>query len=167
MTNSKAPMIAIKFLLFLITFFFQELNSQSNEELEIDRVWTELILSVKKGDFSRYKTFYHEDAVLISQTNQTTATIKDAFVRWEEGFRQTRSGKIKTNLEVRFKKRLADKKTFFEEGMLKYWTTDSEGNDNISYLEFEAVWIKRGKEWLMIMENQKSFLDEIEWNKLE
>ena len=51
--------------------------------------------------------------------------------------------------------------------MLKYLTTDSEGNDNISYLEFEAVWIKRGKEWLMIMENQKSFLDEIEWNKLE
>jgi len=167
MSNFKTSMIAIKLLLFLITFFFQELNSQPNEELEIDRVWTELILSVKKGDFSRYKTFYHEDAVLISQANQTTATIKDAFVRWEEGFRQTRSGKIKTNLEVRFRKRLADKKTFFEEGMLKYWTTDSEGNDNISYLEFEAVWIKRGKEWLMIMENQKSFLDEIEWNKLE
>ena len=167
MTNFKASMIAIKLLLFLFLFFFQELNSQPNEELEIDRVWTELIMSVKKGDFSRYKTFYHEDAVLISQANQTTATIKDAFVKWEEGFRQTRSGKIKTNLEVRFKKRLADKKTFFEEGMLKYWTTDSEGNDNISYLEFEAVWIKRGKEWLMIMENQKSFLDEIEWNKLE
>ena len=154
-------------MFFLIVLGPQELNSQTNEELEIDRVWTELILSVKKGDFSRYKTFYHEDAVLISQTNQTTTTIKDAFVRWEEGFRQTRSGKVKTNLEVRFKKRLADKKTLFEEGMLKYWTTDSEGNDNISYLEFEAVWIKRGKEWLMIMENQKSFLDEIEWNKLE
>ena len=167
MINFKASMIAIKLLLFLFLFFFQELNSQPNEELEIDRVWSELVLSVKKGDFSRYKTFYHEDAVLISQTNQTTATIKDAFVRWEEGFRQTRSGKIKTNLEVRFKKRLADKKAFFEEGMLKYWTTDNEGNDNISYLEFEAVWIKRGKEWLMIMENQKSFLDEIEWNKLE
>ena len=167
MINFKSSMIAIKLLLFLFLFFFQELNSQPNEELEIDRVWSELVLSVKKGDFSKYKTFYHEDAVLISQANQTTATIKDAFVRWEEGFRQTRSGKIKTNLEVRFKKRLADKKTFFEEGMLKYWTSDSEGNDNISYLEFEAVWIKRGKEWLMIMENQKSFLDEIEWNKLE
>ena len=167
MTNSKAPMISIKLLLFLFLFFFQELNSQLNEELEIDRVWSELVLSVKKGDFSRYKTFYHEDAVLISQANQTTATIKDAFVKWEEDFRQTRSGKIKTNLEVRFRKRLADKKTFFEEGMLKYWTTDSEGNDNISYLEFEAVWIKRGKEWILIMENQKSFLDEIEWNKLE
>jgi len=51
MTNSKAPMIAIKFLLFLITFFSQELNSQPNEELEIDRVWTELILSVKKRRF--------------------------------------------------------------------------------------------------------------------
>ena len=167
MSNFKASMIAIKLLLFLFTFFFQELNSQPNEELEIDRVWSELVLSVKKGDFSKYKTFYHEDAVLISQANQTTATIKDAFVRWEEGFRQTRSGKIKTNLEVRFKKRLADKKTFFEEGILKYWTTDSEGNENISFLEFEAVWIKKGKEWLMIMENQKSFLDEIEWNKLE
>ena len=167
MTNFKASMIAIKLLLFFITFFFQELNSLQNEELEIDRVWSELVLSVKKGDFSKYKSLYHEDAVLISQVNQTTATIKDAFVRWEEGFRQTRSGKIKTNLEVRFKKRLADKKTFFEEGILKYWTTDSEGNDNISYLEFEAVWIKRDKEWLMIMENQKSFLDEIEWNKLE
>ena len=167
MTNFKSSMIAINLLLFLITFFFQELYSQSYEELEIDRVWSELVQSVKKGDFSKYKTFYHEDAVLISQANQTTATIKDAFVRWEEGFRQTRSGKIKTNLEVRFKKRLADKKTCFEEGMLKYWTTDSEDNENISYLEFEAVWIKKGKEWLMIIENQKSFLDEIEWNKLE
>ena len=167
MSNFKASMIAIKLLLFLITFFFQELNSQPNEELEIDRVWSELVLSVKKGDFSKYKTFYHEDAVLISQANHTTVTIKDAFVRWEEGFRQTRSGKIKTNLEVRFKKRLADKKTFFEEGILKYWSTDSKGNENISFLEFEAVWIKKGKEWLMIMENQKSFLDEIEWNKLE
>ena len=88
-------------------------------------------------------------------------------IQWAPGLPKTRSGKIKTNLEVRFKKRLADKKTFFEEGMLKYWTSDSKGNDNISYLEFEAVWIKRGKEWLMIMENQKSFLDEIEWNKLE
>ena len=160
-------MIAIKLLLFLFTFFFHELNSQPNEELEINRVWSELILSVKKGDFTKYKTFYHEDAVLISQANQATANIKDAFVRWEEGFRQTRSGKIKTNLEVRFKKRLVDKKTFYEEGVLKYWTTNSEGTENISYLEFEAVWIKRGKEWLMIMENQKSFLDAIEWNKLE
>ena len=160
-------MIAIKLLLFLFTIFFQELNLQPNEELEIDRVWSELILSVKKGDFSRYKTFYHEDAVLISQTDQTSSTIKDAFIRWEEGFRLTRSGKIKTNLEVRFKKRLADKKTFFEEGVLKYWTIDSQGNKNLSYLAFEALWIKRGEKWLMIMENQKSFLDEFEWNKLE
>ena len=160
-------MIAIKLLLFLFTIFFQELNSQPNEELEIDRVWSEITLSVKKGDFSKYKTFYHEDAVLISQTNQTSSTIKDAFVRWEEGFRLTRSGKIKTNLEVRFKKRLADKKTFFEEGVLKYWTIDSQGNKNLSYLAFEALWIKRGEKWLMIMENQKSFLDEFEWNKLE
>ena len=91
-------MIAIKLLLFLFTIFFQELNLQPNEELEIDRVWSELILSVKKGDFSRYKTFYHEDAVLISQTDKTSSTIKDAFIRWEEGFRLTRSGKIKTNL---------------------------------------------------------------------
>ena len=160
-------MIAIKLLLFLFTIFFQELNLQPNEELEIDRVWSELILSVKKGDFSRYKTFYHEDAVLISQTDKTSSTIKDAFIRWEEGFRLTRSGKIKTNLEVRFKKRLTDKKTFFEEGVLKYWTIDSQGNKNLSYLAFEALWIKRGEKWLMIMENQKSFLDEFEWNKLE
>ena len=160
-------MIAIKLLLFLFTIFFQELNLQPNEELEIDRVWSELILSVKKGDFSRYKTFYHEDAVLISQTDKTSSTIKDAFIRWEEGFRLTRSGKIKTNLEVRFKKRLTDKKTFFEEGVLKYWTIDSQGNKNLSYLAFEALWIKRGEKWLMIMENQKSFLDDFEWNKLE
>ena len=160
-------MIAIKLLLFLFTIFFQELNLQPNEKLEIDRVWSELILSVKKGDFSRYKTFYHEDAVLISQTDQTSSTIKDAFIRWEEGFRLTRSGKIKTNLEVRFKKRLTDKKTFFEEGVLKYSTIDSQGNKNLSYLAFEALWIKRGEKWLMIMENQKSFLDEFEWNKLE
>ena len=160
-------MIAIKLLLFLFTIFFQELNLQPNEKLEIDRVWSELILSVKKGDFSRYKTFYHEDAVLISQTDKTSSTIKDAFIRWEEGFRLTRSGKIKTNLEVRFKKRLTDKKTFFEEGVLKYSTIDSQGNKNLSYLAFEALWIKRGEKWLMIMENQKSFLDEFEWNKLE
>ena len=160
-------MIAIKLLLFLFTIFFQELNLQPNEELEIDRVWSELILSVKKGDFSRYKTFYHEDAVLISQTDKTSSTIKDAFIRWEEGFRLTRSGKIKTNLEVRFKKRLTDKKTFFEEGVLKYSTIDSQGNKNLSYLAFEALWIKRDEKWLMIMENQKSFLDEFEWNKLE
>tara|TARA_Y200000002_G_C22331411_1_gene516871 strand:- start:128 stop:610 length:483 start_codon:yes stop_codon:yes gene_type:complete len=160
-------MIAIKLLLFLFTILFQELNFQPNEELEIDRVWFELILSVKKGDFSKYKTFYHEDAVLISQTDQTSSTIKDAFIRWEEGFRLTRLGKIKTNLEVRFKKRMTDKKTFFEEGVLKYWTIDSQGNKNLSYLAFEALWIKRGEKWLMIMENQKSFLDEFEWNKLE
>ena len=158
-------MISIKILLLFISFF-QVLNSQPNEEMEIDRAWSELILSVKKGDFSKYKTFYHEDAVLISQSNQTTATIKDAFVRWEEGFKLTRSGKIKTNLEVRFKKRLSNEKTFFEEGVLKYWTVDSQGNKNVSYLAFEALWIKIGEEWLMIMENQKSLLDEIEWNKL-
>ena len=157
----------IKILLSFFIPFFQVLNSQPNVELEIDRVWSELKLSVKKGDFSKYKTFYHEDAVLISQTNQTSSTMKNAFIRWEEGFRLTRSGKIKTNLEVRFKKRLANKKTFFEEGVLKYWTVDSRGNKNLSYLEFEALWIKRGEEWLMIMENQKSFLDEFEWNKLE
>ena len=56
MTNFKAHMIAIKFLLFLITFF-SELNSQTNEELEIDRVWTELILSVKKEIFLGIKLF--------------------------------------------------------------------------------------------------------------
>ena len=53
----NVSMIAIKLLLFLITIFFQELNSQTNEELEIDRVWSELILSVKKEIFQGIKLF--------------------------------------------------------------------------------------------------------------
>ena len=49
--------------------------------------------------------------------------------------------------------------------MLKYWTTDSEDNDNISYLG-EAVWIREAR---MAHDYGKSkiFLDEIEWNKLD
>ena len=156
-----------KILLVLSLLVTQEEHLNNKTLDELDNTWQRISISVKNGDFDSYQSFYHPDAIMVNKISGKTYPIIDAFNRWKPGFEDTKKGKIKSNLSVRFMQRSYDRVTAHEEGIFYYYTIDPKGKKEGSYVRFESLWVKKGEDWLMVMENQKSITDQNEWNKLQ
>ncbi|MFC1796777.1 nuclear transport factor 2 family protein [Pseudomonadota bacterium] len=130
---------------------------------ELDAVWAEVSRTVAEGDFEGYKATYHEDAILVSGPSQTSYLIEQAFDRWEQGFVDTRAGKIEASVEFRFTQRFNDAETALETGMFYYSTKAENGERTDSYAHFEALLIKKDG-WKMMMEYQKSAATQAQWD---
>ena len=130
---------------------------------ELDALWAEVSRTVAEGDFEGYKATYHEDAILVSGPSQASYLIEQAFDRWEQGFIDTRAGKIEASVEFRFTQRFNDDETAHETGMFYYSTQDENGERTDSYAHFEALLIKKDG-WKMMMEYQKSAATQAQWD---
>lgn len=133
---------------------------------ELDAYWAEVSRCVNEGDFAGYKATCHKDGVIVSGTKNEAYPLSKALARWEQDFINTRSGKVKGNVEFRFSDRLGDSTTAHETGMFCYTTTMPDGTIKKDYIHLEALLLKRGK-WLIMMEYQKSKGTEEEWDKLK
>tara|TARA_B100000965_G_scaffold403373_1_gene431310 strand:+ start:190 stop:666 length:477 start_codon:yes stop_codon:yes gene_type:complete len=156
-----------KILLALSLLMAQEGYLNNKTLNEIDSAWQRISISVKSGDFDSYQSFYHPDAIMVNKISGKTYPIKEAFDKWKPGFEDTKKGKIKANLSVRFMQRSYDRITAHEEGIFYYYTIDAKGKKEGSYVHFESLWVKKGEDWLMIMENQKLITGQNEWDKLQ
>ena len=156
-----------KILLTLSLLMVQEGYLNNKILNELDSAWQRISISVKSGDFDSYQSFYHPDAIMVNKISGKTYPIKEAFDKWKPGFEDTKKGKIKANLSVRFTQRSYDRITAHEEGIFYYYTIDAKGKKEGSYVRFESLWVKKGEDWLMIMENQKLITDQNEWDKLQ
>jgi len=132
---------------------------------ELDAYWAEVSRCVGEGDFAGYKATCHKDGVLVLGTKDQAYPLSEALKRWKQDFIDTRSGKVKGNVEFKFSKRLGDSTTAHETGMFCYTSTMPDGTANKRYVHLEALLVKRGK-WLIMMEYQKSYGTEEEWNEL-
>jgi ketosteroid isomerase-like protein len=132
----------------------------------LDAYWAELARTVAEGDFEAYKATYHEDAILVSGSSKTSYLISYALERWEQGFTDTRSGKIEASVEFRFSQRLNDHATAHETGIFLYSTVAEDGQRTASYVHFEALLINKDG-WKMMMEYQKSPASQEEWDAAE
>ena len=77
-----------------------------------------------------------------------------------------RSAQNLPNVEFLFTTRQDDATTAFEAGAFRYGTIDKAGVSTPSYACFEALLVKTGAGWQMVMGRQLEAITESEWNAL-
>ncbi len=147
-----------------------EINKDSLRIAELDKFWTELARTVREGDFEGYAATYHEDAVVVfaSGKNKTSIPVAKALAGWKQGFLDTKTGKNVSDVKFRFSQRIGDDTTAHETGIFVYTSSDSTGENKVQYrVHFEMLLVKRNNKWLGVMEYQKSYATEEEWEAIK
>ena len=155
------------FLLFALSITSLFAGEDEARLAGLNAYWAEVSRTVNKGDFEGYRSTCHPEGVLISGNKKTSYPLAEALKKWQPGFLDTKSGKIKASVEFRFSKRWGDATTAHETGMFCYTATDAEGTSKTAYVFLEALLIKKDGKWLILMENQKSEGTIEDWNKLK
>ena len=127
-------------------------------------VWNPVAKSVVDDDIAAMGRVYHADAILV--TAGGTRRISEALAGWGKDMVANKGKGIRATVEFRFSKRQDDAETAFETGMFKYTVTDRAGKSSPRYVRMEALLVKSGGKWRMIMERQLDATDEAAWNAL-
>lgn len=133
---------------------------------ELDAYWKEVSRAVNEGDFAAYKATCHEKAVLVSGSKKVSYPLTQALARWKQEFDDTKAGRIKASVEFRFAHRYGDATTAHDSGVFRY-TQEKDGETKTEYIGFEALLLKEGGDWKILMEYQKEVLTQTEWDALE
>jgi len=132
---------------------------------EIDStVWEVISATVAANDIERMAATYHPDAVLVSPKG--TVSIAEQLVKWGEGMERIKLEGRSASVSFRFASRQDNAETAFERGMFRYAETDQHGVEQPRFVPFEALLVKKGGRWLMVMERQLEATDESAWNAL-
>ena len=126
---------------------------------ELDAYWAEVSRTVGEGDFDGYAATYHPDAVVIF--GMASQPISEALAGWEQGFADTRAGRVTASVDFRFSERRNDATTAHETGIFRY----ASGDGAPAYVHFEALMVKRDG-WKMLMEFQRGAATQAEWDAL-
>lgn len=154
-------------LIFLPLFTLLFLSQPNDPATEIDAFWDEMSRTVAEGEFEEYAALYHEDAVLVNGISGESYPIADALDGWEQGFSDTKAGKMSASVEFRFSERLHSETTAYDTGIFNY-TSQIEGQEpQPIYVHFQGLLVKKNGEWKLVMEYQESMASEEEWNKLK
>lgn len=133
---------------------------------EIDAYWREVERSVREGDFEAYSATIAPEAVIIAGSKQISYPLRQALIRWEKDFENTRSGELKGEVSFRFAHRYRDTTTSHESGVFRYISTPKDEEPTTDYVAFEALLIKKEGRWQMMMENQIGPVSEEDWEAL-
>ena len=140
-------------------------EAQTSSTAAIDyQVWAPVAASVKNDDIAAMGRVYHREAVLVM--NGGTQRISEALAGWGKDMVANKGKGITATVEFRFSKRQDDAETAFEIGMFKYTTKDKAGVSTPRYVHMEALLVKSGGKWLLLMERQLAAADEAAWNAL-
>ena len=131
---------------------------------ELDAFWSKVSRTVREGDYEGYKDTCHAEGVLVTGIKKTSQPLSMALERWRQEFTDTKSGKIKANVEFRFSRRIGDETTAHETGIFLYTTGDGQARQE--YIHFEVLLVKRDG-WKTLMEYQKSKATREEWEALK
>jgi len=132
---------------------------------QLNGYWAEVSRSVREGDFEGYRATTHAEGVLVSGIRQTSQPLAKALERWHQDFVDTKSGKVKGQVEFRFSQRLGDDTTAHETGIFHYTSIAADGQVKHDYMHFEVLLVKRDT-WKTLMEYQKSKATREEWDAL-
>ena len=147
----------------MATLNTQAQSSSSSAAIDAD-VWKPVAASVANDDIVAMGKTYHPDAILVMRTG--TRRISDALAGWGKDMVTNKGKGITATVEFRFSQRQDDAETAFETGMFKYTTKDKAGVSTPRYIRMEALLVKTGEKWRMIMERQLEAVDEAAWNAL-
>lgn len=168
--------LPIKFFILLLMMFTvngisQNKTSQDSIRMaEIDQTyWNEISRTVNEGDFERYKAVCDKNAILVVSigNKKRSEPMTVALEHWKQGFLNTKNGKTKDTVTFRFSQRIGNETTAHETGIFCFTSTNTT-NQKMSkdYIHFEALLVKHGEKWLVLMEYQKSLATTHEWEAL-
>lgn len=143
------------------------LDDEQSRLKELDAYWAEVSRAVNTGDFEAYKATCHGDAVFISEVKHMSQPLAVALARWSNDFANTRDGKISSKVEFRFSKRFGDATTAHETGIFRFTAQKPGADPTIEYIHLEALLVKRGGAWKILMENQTGPATAAEWDALK
>jgi len=151
------------YLSLMTTMDTQAQTSSSSAAIDAD-VWKPVAASVANDDIAAMGKTYHPDAILVMRSG--TKRISEALAGWGKDMVTNKGKGITATVEFRFSQRQDDAETAFETGMFKYTTKDKAGVSTPRYIRMEALLVKTGGKWRMIMEHQLEAVDEAAWNAL-
>ena len=149
---------------------YQLEQKDSTRLAELDIYWAKLAKTVENGDFEGYAAAYHEDAVVVFATgeNKVSVPLSSAMAGWKDGFTKTKAGLQNDSVRFRFSQRIGNATTAHETGIFHFTSYDTDGKLLGEYLiHFEMLLIKRGDQWLGVMEYQKLSATQEEWDFLK
>ena len=130
----------------------------------IDALWAAASAAVAKDDIVALGRIYHPAAILVDDSG--TQPIAAALQGWGKDMVAAKQAGTKASVTFRFSKRQDNAETAFASGIFLYTTTTKAGVANPGYRRFEALLIKSGGKWQMLMERQLEPVTEKEWNAL-
>lgn len=156
----------IRLLLFSL-FIASNASAQITPNHEITAFWVDAERQVKEGDFEAYAASFHAEAVLVNGIGDQSYPIQRALAGWQQGFEDTKAGKMEVEVEFRFSEQIHGENTAHDTGIFRYaWQNEGEEVQEV-FIHFEALLTKSSGEWQMLMEYQKSMASAEEWNALK
>ena len=141
------------------------LNAQGTAK-ELDEYWNRVSKAVRTGNLEAYRATCHPDGVLVSGKGQKSELLSNALIRWGKEFADTKAGKMQASVEFRFSRRIQGKDTAHETGIFLYSSRKKGEEWKREYVHFEALLVKKGGDWKILMEFQKSSASQREWSAL-
>lgn len=133
---------------------------------ELGEYWKRVSKAVRTGDLEAYRATCHPDGVLISGKAKKSELLSLTLIRWGKEFADTKAGKMQADVKFRFSERIAGKDTAHETGIFLYSSKKKGEEWKKDYVHFEALLVKKGGDWKILMEFQKSSATEKEWESL-
>jgi uncharacterized protein (TIGR02246 family) len=159
--SSRYALVALGAVLAAVTTGHAQTSTKAIDA----EVWAPIAASVVNDDIAAMGRLYHPDAILVNDAG--TRRIGDALAGWGKDMVANKGKGIKANVEFRFSKRQDDAQTAFEIGIFKYTVTDKAGVSTPRYRRLEALLVKNGGKWLIMMERQLEATDEAGWNAVK
>ena len=151
---------------FLLAPVFNGILQAQDTAKELDEYWNRVSKAVRTGDLEAYRATCHPDGVLISGKAKKSELLSQALIRWGKEFAATKAGKMQADVKFRFSGRIAGKDTAHERGIFLYSSKKKGEEWKKDYVHFEALLVKKGGDWKILMEFQKSSATEKEWESL-
>lgn len=152
------------FLLMALNVISSTSMAADPQQSNADSVYRELVSTVANADFKAMAALYHADAVLVTATH--SKPISMVIPRWKSDGEKLKSEGGVAFLSFRFSSRLSGDKTAFDTGIFRYGTRDSKGIENIAYIHFQDLNVRKGDQWLTLMERQMNDASLEEWDAL-
>ena len=133
---------------------------------DIDQdVWSVVSKTVVEADIEGMTATYHPDAVFVAESG--TVSIAEQLAKWGRDMEEEKVAGTSATVSFRFTNRQDDDATAFETGMFKYTVTAPSGEETSYRVPFEALLVKQGGKWLILMERQLGSADEDAWAALK
>jgi ketosteroid isomerase-like protein len=140
-------------------------TSPASSARDIDReIWSVFSATVAAADIVGMAQAYAPQAVLV--TPKGTTPIGETLDRWGRDMVVAKERGDKATVEFRFSLRQDDSATAFQAGIFKYTVIAKSGASTPQFIPFEALLVKTGGKWRVLMERQLAAVTQADWDKL-